>query len=126
MKDNYAIVETGGKQYKVASGEKVNVDYLGAGEGKPVDLSRVLVIADGEEKIIGTPTIENARVSAVCLNEGKGKKVTVFKYKNKVRYRVKKGHRQPFTRLEIKEIVKPGGAAVKKAKSAKEVSGGKS
>lgn len=109
MKDNYAIIETGGKQYKVFAGEKVNVEYLGAGEGKAVEISKVLAIADGDEKIFGTPTIDNASVKAVCLSEGKGKKVTVFKYKNKIRYRVKKGHRQLFTRLEIKEIVKPSG-----------------
>ena len=123
MKTNYAIIETGGKQYKVSTGEKVKVEYLGAGEGKEVELSKVLLIADEGEKIFGSPMIENARVNAVCLEEGKGKKVIVFKYKNKVRYRVKKGHRQPFTKLEIKEIIKPG---EKKARntSKKEAAGG--
>ena len=115
MKDTYAIVETGGKQYKVAAGQKVNVDYLALGEGKEVELSRVLLIADGKDTIIGNPTIDDAKVTATCLNEGKGDKVIVFKYKPKVRYRKKTGHRQLFTRLEIREIVKPGGKVAKSA-----------
>ncbi len=105
MKETYAIVETGGRQYKVAAGDKVNVEYLAAGEGKKVELSRVLLIADGKNVVVGSPTIENAKVTATYLGEGKGDKVIVFKYKNKVRYRRKTGHRQPFTRLEINEIV---------------------
>jgi large subunit ribosomal protein L21 len=109
MKEMYAIVETGGRQYKVAAGDKVNVEYLAAGEGKEVELSRVLLIADGKDVVIGSPTIDNAKVTATCLNEGKGDKVIVFKYKNKVRYRRKKGHRQLFTTLKINDIVRPGG-----------------
>jgi large subunit ribosomal protein L21 len=109
MKEMYAIVETGGRQYKVAAGDKVNVEYLAAGEGKEVELSKVLLIADGKDVVIGSPTIDNAKVTATCLNEGKGDKVIVFKYKNKVRYRRKKGHRQLFTTLKINDIVRPGG-----------------
>lgn len=115
----YAIVETGGKQYKVAAGQKVDVERLNIAEGEDVELSRVLLVANGEDTIVGTPTIDGAKVTATCLGEGKGKKIIVFKYKPKVRYRVKTGHRQRYTRLEIKEIVKPGGEVVKKPEKKK-------
>jgi large subunit ribosomal protein L21 len=125
MKEMYAIVETGGRQYKVAAGDKVNVEYLAAGEGKEVELSKVLLIADGKDVVIGSPTIDNAKVTATCLNEGKGDKVIVFKYKNKVRYRRKKGHRQLFTTLKINDIVRPGGEVkVKTARKRKAKAGG--
>jgi large subunit ribosomal protein L21 len=123
----YAIVETGGKQYKVAPGQKVDVDRLAVAEGEEVELSRVLLIADGEETIIGSPTIDGAKVTATCLGEKKGDKIIVFKYKPKVRYRRKKGHRQLYATLEIKEIVKPGEvAAPKKTQKQKAAVGGKS
>jgi large subunit ribosomal protein L21 len=124
MKDSYAIVETGGKQYKVHAGQRVDVDYLGAGEGNDVELSKVLLISDGDNKIIGTPMVDNARVTATCVAEGKGDKVLVFKYKPKVRYRVKKGHRQLFTRLEIKDIVSPGAKKAGKAQKQEAETGG--
>jgi large subunit ribosomal protein L21 len=109
MTETYAIVETGGRQYKVAAGNKINVEYLGATEGKKVELSRVLLIADGKDMVIGNPAIEDAKVTATCLAEGKGKKIIVFRYKNKIRHHVKRGHRQLFTTLQINDIVKPGG-----------------
>ena len=109
MTETYAIVETGGKQYKIAAGDTVIVDYLGAGKGKEVELSKVLLIADGKDTVVGNPTIENARVTATCLEEGKGDKVIVFRYKNKTRYHHKTGHRQHLTTLQINDIVKPGG-----------------
>ncbi len=108
MKGTYAIIETGGKQYKVAAGQKMDVDRLAAAEGQDVELSRVLFIANGEDTIVGSPTIDGAKVIATCLGEKKGAKIIVFKYKSKVRYRVKTGHRQLHTTLEIKKIVKPG------------------
>ena len=123
----YAIVETGGKQYKVAPGQKIDVDRLGVYEGKDIELSKVLLIADGEDTIIGSPTIDGAKVIATCLGEKKGDKVIVFKYKPKVRYRRKTGHRQIHANLEIKEIVKPGGeAAPKTTRKKKATTGGKS
>ena len=125
-KETYAIIETGGRQYKVAPGNKVNVEYLNAGDGKNVELSRVLLIADGKERIVGTPAIENAKVTATCINEAKDDKVIVFKYKNKVRYRRKKGHRQLFTTLEIKDIIKPDGKVSLKAHKEKAKTGGES
>ena len=127
MTQNYAIVETGGKQYKVAPGQKIDVDRLAVAEGEDIELSRVLLIADGKDTVVGSPTIDGAKVVATCLSEGKGDKVIVFKYKPKVRYRRKKGHRQIYSKLEIKEIVKPGEeAAPKKTTKKKVATGGKS
>jgi len=101
----YAIVQTGGKQYKVSSGETIDVAYLPASEGSAVELDQVLLVANGKRVKVGTPTVEGAKVIAEVLDLGKGKKVTVFKYKPKVRYRRMKGHRQLYTKLAIKEIV---------------------
>jgi large subunit ribosomal protein L21 len=127
MSQNYAIVETGGKQYKVAPGQKIDVDRLSVAEGEDIELFRVLLIADGKNTVVGNPTIDGAKVVATCLSEGKGDKVIVFKYKPKVRYRRKKGHRQIYSKLEIKEIVKPGEeAAPKKTTKKKVATGGKS
>ena len=108
MTQNYAIVETGGKQYKVTPGQKISVDRLPCSEGDDIELSRVLLITDGKDTVIGSPIIDGAKVVATCLGEAKGDKVIVFKYKPKVRYRRKKGHRQLHAKLEIKEILKPG------------------
>lgn len=121
----YAIVETGGKQHKVAADQTVNVDLLDVAQGEDIELSRVMLIADGKHTIIGNPTIEGAKVIATSLGETRADKVIVFKYKNKVRYRRKKGHRQPYTALKIKEIVKPGGEP-KKPRKEKAVAGGES
>ena len=127
MTQSYAIVETGGKQYKVAPGQKIDVDRLAVAEGEDIELSKVLLIADGKDTIIGSPTIDGAKVTATCLGERKGDKIIVFKYKPKVRYRRKKGHRQLYAKLEIKEIVKPGEeAAPKKTGKKKAATGGKS
>jgi large subunit ribosomal protein L21 len=95
-------------------------------EGKTVELNRVLLIADGERLIVGTPTVDGAKVVATSQGEGKGKKVIVFKYKPKVRYRKKTGHRQLYTRLVIDKIVELGAAEAKpkKARRKKEVSEG--
>jgi len=104
----YAIIETGGKQYKVTPGQSIDVERLDVAEGNTVDLDRVLLIADGDKVTVGTPTIEGARVIATSKGEGKGKKIIVFKYKPKVRYRRKMGHRQLYTSLTIDKIVEPG------------------
>jgi len=126
MAQTYAIVETGGKQYKVAPGQKIDVDRLGVAEGKDIELSKVLLIADEKNTIVGSPTIDGAKVIATCLGEEKGDKIIVFKYKPKVRYRRKKGHRQLYARLEIKEIIKPGEEATpKKTRKKKVATGGK-
>ena len=100
----YAVVETGGKQYKVAEGQTVQVERLEANIGDTIELDRVLMVADGENVQVGQPTLEGARVAATVVEQGKGDKVVVFKYRPKQRYRVKRGHRQLYTRLHIDEI----------------------
>ena len=120
----YAIVESGGKQFRVRTGQVINTELLHVEKGTEVELSPVLMIADGDEVIIGTPEVQGAKVIATCLEEGKARKIIIFRYKNKVRERRKTGHRQPYTRLLIKEIVKPGGKVTKKAAKVKAASGG--
>ena len=112
----YAIIETGGKQYKVNPGQTIDVERLDAAEGETVELNRVLLIGDGERVIAGTPTVDGAKVVATSQGERKGKKVIVFKYKSKVRYHRKTGHRQPYTRLVIDKIVEPGAVEAKPKK----------
>jgi len=103
----YAIIETGGKQYKVTPGQTIDVERLDVAENNTVELDRVLFIADGDKVTVGTPAVEGAKVVATSQGEGRGKKIIVFKYKPKVRYRKKTGHRQPYTRLLIDKIVEP-------------------
>jgi len=103
----YAVIETGGKQYKVTPGQTIDVEYLGVAEGSTVELDRVLLIADGARVTVGTPMVTGAKVVATSQGDGKGKKIIVFKYKPKVRYRKKTGHRQLYTRLVIDKIVEP-------------------
>jgi len=104
----YAIIETGGKQYRVSPGQTIDVEWLDVAEGNTVELDRVLLIAQGERVTVGNPTVSGAKVVATSQGEGKGKKVIVFKYKPKVRYRKKTGHRQTYTRLVIDKITDPG------------------
>ena len=124
MKQTYAVIETGGKQYKVTTGQVVDVDYLGLAEGEEIELPSVLLVADDEDTTVGNPIIEGAKVNAISLGERKGDKIIVFKYKPKVRYRRKKGHRQLYTRLEIKGIVKPGEKVARKSRGKKVPVGG--
>lgn len=112
----YAIIETGGKQYKVSPGQTVDVGRLDVAEGSTVELDKVLLIAEGDNVAAGTPTLDGAKVVATSLGEGRGKKVIVFKYKPKVRYRKKTGHRQHYTRLAIDRIVGPGAEPVEPEK----------
>lgn len=115
----YAIIETGGKQYKVSPGQTIDVERLDVAEGDTVELDRVLLIAEGDRVTVGKPTIEGAKVIATSHGEGKGKKIIVFKYKPKVRYRRKMGHRQLYTRLTVDEIVEPGAIQAEPAKKAR-------
>jgi len=94
----------------------IDVERLDAAEGKTIELDRVLLIADGDKVTAGKPVVDGAKVVATSQGEGKGKKVIVFKYKPKVRYRRKAGHRQFYTRLAIDEIVAPGMAEDKPVK----------
>ena len=104
----YAIVRTGGKQYRVEEGRSFDVELLKAEEGASVELDNVLLIADDGDLTVGTPLIEGARVMADVESHGRQPKIVVFKYKSKVRTRKKTGHRQHFTRLAVTEILRPG------------------
>lgn len=101
----YAIIESGGKQYQVFTGSTIEVEKLPVEPGKEIEIDKVLMVVDGEKVLIGKPFVEGARVKAVVQEHFKGPKIIVFKYRPKKRYRRKKGHRQIYTRLFIKEII---------------------
>lgn len=100
----FAIIETGGKQYLIQAGQKIKVEKLDAAEGKQVTLDKVLLVFGGGKTEIGMPFVKNAVVEAKVLRQGREDKKIVFRYKAKVRRRKMKGHRQPFTELEITGI----------------------
>ncbi len=105
----YAIVEDGGKQYKVVEGGTIDVDHYKTDIGDQIDLDRVLLIADSDDVTLGNPYIPGAKVEATVASHFKAPKIIVFKYKPKQRYRVKQGHRQKYTRLNIDSIVLKSG-----------------
>ena len=107
----YAVIETGGKQYRVQQGDVITVEKLNVEAGEKVTFDKVLVVNDGEGLTVGTPCVEGATVGATVVENGKGKKVVIFKYKAKKDYRKKQGHRQPYTMVKIESL---GGAAPKK------------
>lgn len=100
----YAVVKTGGKQYKVEVGATVDVELLDTDVGDAVTLGRVLMVADEDDIQVGRPFLQDAKVSATVMEHGKGPKVIAFKFKPKNRYKRFKGHRQPYTRLRIDAI----------------------
>ncbi|MBR1814082.1 MAG: 50S ribosomal protein L21 [Lachnospiraceae bacterium] len=100
----YAIIATGGKQYKVAEGDVVRVEKLGAEEGASFTFDQVLAVSDDNGMKIGQPTVAGASVSATVLGDGKAKKVIVYKYKPKSGYHKKNGHRQQYTEVKIDKI----------------------
>ena len=99
----YAIIATGGKQYKVAEGDIINVEKLGVNEGETVTFDQVLAVNNGE-LVVGTPVVSGAKVSATVLGDTKAKKVIVYKYKRKSGYHKKNGHRQQYTQVKIDSI----------------------
>ncbi len=109
----YAVIETGGKQYRVAEGQTIDVEKLDVAEGGSIELDKVLLLADGDNVTVGRPLVDGARVLATAKKNGRGDKIIVFKYKAKVRYRRKNGHRQHFTTLSIDNILPPGAEAPK-------------
>lgn len=101
----FAIIETGGKQYKVAEGDVIQVELLKAEAESEIEIDKVIALYDGEKLTAGTPYLAEAKVSCKVLEHGKAKKVVVFKYKAKKNIRTKNGHRQPFTKLQIEKIM---------------------
>ena len=100
----HAIIVTGGKQYRVAEGDVLFIEKLEVEAGAEVNFDQVLAVIDGENAKFGTPVVEGATVSATVVKNGKGKKIRVFKMKPKKGYRRTQGHRQPYTKVEIKTI----------------------
>jgi len=99
----YAIIATGGKQYKVAEGDIIKVEKLGAQAGEAITFDQVLVVNNGS-LVVGNPTVSGATVSASVIAEGRAKKVVVYRYKSKTGYHKKNGHRQAFTQVKIEKI----------------------
>jgi large subunit ribosomal protein L21 len=99
-----AVIKTGGKQYKIAPGQKIKIEKLKEQEGNEVVFSEVLLVQDDKNLAIGTPLVEKAKVVGKVLKQDRHEKVVIFKYKPKKRYKVKKGHRQPYTEIEILKI----------------------
>ena len=112
----YAVIETGGKQYRVQEGDVITIEKLNAEVGETVTFDKVLVLGEGKDVKVGTPYVDVAVTGSVVEN-GKGQKVIIFKYKAKKDYRKKQGHRQPYTMVKIESL---GGAAPKKAAAKKE------
>ncbi len=114
----YAVIETGGKQYRVEVGTELQVELLDVEPGKTITLERVLLVADGDDASIGRPLVTGAEVSAEVVRQMRGEKVISFKYRPKARSRVKKGHRQELTVLRISDITFEGKSAAKDAAKA--------
>ena len=116
----YAVIETGGKQYRVEVGTELEVELLDVEPGKTITIDRVLLVADGDESTIGRPLVADASVSAEVVTQTRGPKLISFKYRPKARSRVKKGHRQELTVLRIADITLGGKSAAKAAKKAED------
>ena len=101
---DYAIVQTGGKQYRVQPGGTIRVETVPGDEGDTVELTEVLMLSKNGDVTLGTPTVAGAKVTAEVVGKGRGRKIIVFKYKAKTRSRTKNGHRQPYTELRITDI----------------------
>ena len=114
---DYAIVQTGGKQYKVQTGETFRVESVPGDEGDEVTLDQVLALSQDGALTLGAPTVSGARVTAEVVGKGRGKKLIVFKYKSKTRYRRKNGHRQSYTELKVTGISIGEGGTERRAAS---------
>jgi large subunit ribosomal protein L21 len=100
----YAVVKTGGKQYKVTQGEYLRVEKLEGNEGDSIELNNVLMIADGDNLKIGTPLLDSGKVTATIKSHGRGKKVEIMKFRRRKHHQKKTGHRQSYTEIEITAI----------------------
>ena len=100
----YAVIEQGGKQYRVAAGDKFRVEKIHAEDGAQVEFDKVILLGKDEGAVVGAPYVDGATVTASVVKNGKEKKIIVYKYKSKKGYHKKQGHRQPYTKLEIQKI----------------------
>lgn len=100
----YAIIETGGKQYRVQEGDTLFIEKLSVEAGSSVEFDKVLAVSKDDSLTVGSPIVAGASVKATVIEEGKGKKIIVYKYKSKKDYRKKQGHRQPYTKVKIEAI----------------------
>lgn len=102
----YAIIETGGKQYKVEEGDTILIEKIEGNDGDLVRFDRILLVSNNEELKVGKPLVEGAAVEGTIVEQGKNKKVVIFKYKAKKDYRKKQGHRQPYTKVKVEKIIR--------------------
>ena len=109
---DYAIIKTGGKQYRVSNGDIIDVEKLKVDPGSEIELDQVMAVSVDGELSVGTPVVEGAKVVAMVQSQDRAKTIRVFKYKSKTRYRRTRGHRQPYTRLQIMDIISEAGAKV--------------
>lgn len=100
----YAVIETGGKQYRVSSGEKLKVEQLAADIGSQITIDKVLMVADGDKISIGKPLVNGAKVQATVINHGRGEKVKIFKLRRRKHFKKQQGHRQNFTEIQVDQI----------------------
>ncbi|HTY39698.1 MAG TPA: 50S ribosomal protein L21 [Candidatus Paceibacterota bacterium] len=101
---SFAVIETGGKQYRVSAGQKLKVEKLAGEAGAKMVFDKVLLTVDGDKVEVGTPYVKAAKVEATVVEQARARKVIIFKYHSKVRYRKKKGHRQHYTEVEITKV----------------------
>ena len=100
-----AVIETGGKQYRVQEGDTILIEKVNYSEGEKVDFDKILFVSKDDDVVVGKPYIEGAKVEGTVLEQGKGKKIIVFRYKAKKDYKKKQGHRQPYTKVKIEKIL---------------------
>ncbi|NOZ53297.1 MAG: 50S ribosomal protein L21 [Gammaproteobacteria bacterium] len=100
----YAVIKTGGKQYRVVKGEKLKVETLSVETGASVDLTDVLMVADGDNVTVGTPMVDGGKVTATVVSHGRGKKIDIVKFRRRKHHRKQMGHRQNYTEIEITDI----------------------
>jgi large subunit ribosomal protein L21 len=100
----YAVIKTGGKQYRVATGEKIKIESIEADVGTTIVLDQVLMVADGDAVKVGTPTLAGAKVSATVVSHGRGPKVRIFKMRRRKHYQKTQGHRQNYTEIRVEAI----------------------
>ncbi|KPK33900.1 MAG: 50S ribosomal protein L21 [Betaproteobacteria bacterium SG8_40] len=100
----YAVIKTGGKQYRVSSGEKIKVEQLAADVGSQITIDKVLMVADGDKVSIGKPLVKGATVQATVVNHGRGDKVRIFKMRRRKHFKKQQGHRQNYTEIQVDQI----------------------